>query len=220
MREDRTTKDQTREDATDEGKSKEVKTKRKRKTYPKHVFCIEGDWFADFNRTATVRPVLELLRINAGVNYIYRDCSTLEEMLFLIDKWRQKGHAAYKILYLAFHGSKGVLLIDSRHQLTLQELGERLEGRCRGRIIYFGACSVLAAPTRSIKKFLRMTGAKGVCGYTHDVDWMKSAALDLLAINELQQFSMTQPGLAAVEKSIAKGAKVLSEQLGFRMVYS
>ena len=190
------------------------------KKYPKHIFCIEGDWHANLNQTATVRPVLELLEINAGVRFIYRDCSTIEEMEFLIDKWRQKGYAPYKILYLAFHGCERTILIDRRHRMTLEELGERLGQKCHGRLIYFGACSVLAVPKRAIKKFLKVSGAKAVCGYTTDVDWMKSAALDLIAIDELQKFSMTHRGLAAAEKSINKSTRVLSGKLGFRMVYT
>lgn len=191
---------------------------KKEKKYPKHIFCIEGDWEADLNRTATVQPVLRLLDINAGVKFIYRDCSTIEEMEYLIDKWRQKGYAPYKILYLAFHGSKQEILIDSRHKMTLEQLGERLACRCQSRLIYFGACSVLNVDTRVIKRFLEATKAKAVCGYTTDVDWMKSTALDLIAISELQKFSMTHRGLVAAEKSIEKSAKVLSGQLGFRMV--
>jgi hypothetical protein len=192
----------------------------KKKAYPKHIFCIEGDWDDNLNRTATVRPVLELLKVNAGVNYIYRDCSTLEEMQFLIEKWRQKSYAAYKILYLAFHGCERMLLIDHRHHLTLEQLGEQLAGRCQGRLIYFGACSVLAVGRRSVRRFLHASGAKAVCGYATDVEWMKSAALDLIAMSELQKFSMTHQGLAAAEASIKKSTRVLWGELGFRMVYS
>jgi len=190
------------------------------KRYPKHIFCIEGDWDENLNRTATVRPVLELLQINAGVRFIYRDCSTIEEMEFLIEKWRQKGYAPYKILYLAFHGCEQTLLIDARHRMTLEELGERLDGKCQGRLIYFGACSVLSADMRTIRAFLRASGAKAVCGYKTDVDWMKSTALDLIAISELQKYSMTHQGLTAAERSIVKSTRVLSGQLGFRMLYS
>jgi hypothetical protein len=193
---------------------------KKKKTFPKHIFCIEGDWDANLNQTASVRPVLKLLELNAGVKYIYRDCSTLEEMEFLIEKWRQKGYDAYKILYLAFHGCEQTLLIDSRHRMSLEELGEKLGGKCHGRLVYFGACSVLDVDARVIKRFLAKSAAKAVCGYTTDVDWMKSTALDLIAMSELQKFSMTHRGLAAAEKSIRKSTRVLSGQLGFRMVYS
>ncbi len=48
---------------------------------------------------------------------------------------------------------------------------------------------------------------------------MKSTALDLIAINEMQKFSMTHRGLVAAERSIRVNTRALSGQLGFRMVY-
>ncbi len=189
------------------------------KEYPKYVFCIEGNWNDMLSRKTTVLPVLELLEINAGVQFIYRDCSTVEEMEFLVDKWKQRGYARYRILYLAFHGAPGELMINRRHRMTLEELGDRLDHRCHRRLVYFGSCSVLRIDERTIERFLEASGAKAVCGYTTDVDWMKSAALDLIAMTELQQFSLTRQGLAAAERSIRKSTRVLSGELGFRMVY-
>ncbi len=187
--------------------------------YPKRVFCIEGNWEEKLSRNATVKPVLELLRINADVKYIYRDCSTTAEMQYLIDKWQQKGYAEYQILYLAFHGRPGELILDSRTTVSLEELGDIITLKPRQRVVYFGACSVLRGDARPIKAFLRKSGAKAVCGYTTDADWMKSTALDLIAINELQKFSTTRHGLEAVESSIRENTRALSGQLGFRMVY-
>jgi hypothetical protein len=187
--------------------------------YPKRVFCIEGNWEEKLSRHATVKPVLELLRINADVKYIYRDCSTTAEMQYLIDKWQQKGYAEYQILYLAFHGRPGELILDSRTTVSLEELGDIITLKPRQRVVYFGACSVLRGDARPIKAFLRKSGAKAVCGYTTDADWMKSTALDLIAINELQHFSTTRHGLEAAESSIRENTRALSGQLGFRMVY-
>ncbi|MBN2538134.1 hypothetical protein JXB37_07665 [candidate division WOR-3 bacterium] len=191
----------------------------KKKVFPKRVFCIEGNWEDSLRGSASVRPVLELLDLNAGVKFIYRDCSTLEELEFLMDKWRQRGYRDYRILYLAFHGTCGEIVISPRARMTLEDLGARLGGRCRNRLVYFGACSVLDLDRRFINRFLVSSGAKAVCGYKTDVDWIKSTALDLVAINELQKYSMTRAGLAAAEKAIRKSTRALSGELGFRMVY-
>jgi hypothetical protein len=187
--------------------------------YPKRVFCIEGNWEEKLSRKATVKPVLELLSINADVPYIYRDCSTRAEMEYLVEKWQQKGYAEYQILYLAFHGRPGELIIDNRTTVSLEELGEIISLKPRQRLVYFGACSVLQGSVRPIKSFLRKSGTRAVCGYTTDADWMKSTALDLIAINELQKFSTTRHGLEAVERSIRLNTRALSGRLGFRMVY-
>ncbi len=189
------------------------------KKYPKHVFCIEGNWEEKLTHYATVKPVLELLEINAGVKFIYRDCSTKAEMLYLIEKWQQKAYADYKILYLAFHGRPGELVIDNHTAVSLVELGDLFNLRPQQRLVYFGACSVLKGDERVIKTFLKKSGARAACGYETDVDWMKSTALDLIAINEMQRFSMTHRGLAAAEGAILENTRALSGHLGFRMVY-
>jgi hypothetical protein len=193
--------------------------KKRKKTYPKHVFCIEGNWEERLSGTITVRPVLELLHLNAGVRFIYRDCSTKAEMEYFVRKWQQQGYADYGILYLAFHGSPGELVIDGNTSMSLVELGDLIDFRPRQRLVYFGACSVLKGDERPIKTFLKRSGVRAVCGYETDVDWMKSAALDLIAVNELQRFSTTHRGLAAAERSIHESTRALSGKLGFRMVY-
>ena len=183
-----------------------------------YIFCIEGNWEARLSGRATVRPVLDLLEANAGVRYIYRDCSTHEELDFLLDKWRQKGYADYRILYLAFHGYPGEILISSGVRVTLEQLGERLCCRTGQRLVYFGACSVLRVDRRRVKRLLRRAGIKAACGYTNDVDWIPSTALDLLALDTLSRFSITERGLAASERRILENARRLTGRLGFRMV--
>jgi hypothetical protein len=184
----------------------------------KHIFCIEGNWDSSLAQPTTVRPVLELLEVNAGVKYIYRDCSTRNELDFLLDKWRQKGYGDYKILYLAFHGEPGRIIIDNRNTVSLDELAEKMPCRTSRRLVYFGACSVMRVDKRVIRRFIRSAGVRAACGYTTDVDWIPSTALDLIAMNELQRFSFTRPGLQAAEKSIRENTRRLAGRLGFRMV--
>lgn len=187
--------------------------------HPKRIFCLEGNWDNNLAVNASVRPVLELLELNAGIKFIYRDCSTLEEIEFLIDKWRQRRYAQYRLLYLAFHGRAGEIVISNKACLSLEQLGERLGGRCRNRLVYFGACSVLDVPMDRVRRFLNASGAKAVCGYNTEIDWMKATALDLIAMRELQNFSLTRAGLAAAERAIRHSTRALSGELGFRMVY-
>jgi hypothetical protein len=184
----------------------------------KKIFCIEGNWNPRLSDRASVRPVLELLEINSDVGYIYKDCSTEEELYYLLERWQQKSYADYKILYMAFHGEPGRILIDTRHKIGLDQLGKHLCCRTHRRIIYFGACSVMRIDKRVIKRFMTAAGIKAVCGYTTDVDWIPSTALDLIAMNELQRFSTTRQGMEAAEKSIRTNTRRLAGRLGFRMV--
>ena len=61
-----------------------------RKNYQtKGIFCLEGSWDNDLQKPSTIRPILELLRMNYKIDYIYRDCATKEELEFYLKKWTQ-----------------------------------------------------------------------------------------------------------------------------------
>ena len=82
--------------------------------------------------------------------------------------------------------------------LTLDDLGARLGGRCKGRVIHFGSCGTAAAHGRDLKKFLARTEALAVCGYREDIHWLESAAFDMLVLGRLQDASFVQ--VSSVEK--------------------
>jgi len=184
----------------------------------KHIFCIEGNWDVDLSVRSSVRPMLELLEATEDVKFVYRDCSTIPEFEFLVKKWRQKGYAAYRILYLAFHGYEGRLSIYGSKEMSLGDLAELLEYRCYGRVIYLGACSVLNLARSDITEFLDRTGAQAVCGYTEAVDWTKSTALDLIVMSILQERAFDRAGLLVARKRIHAAAGRLVSSLGFKMV--
>ena len=57
--------------------------------------------------------------------------------------------------------------------------GARL-GRADLRDSFFDTCKTLKVRDTRIKKFLSDTGAKAVIGYTKDVEWIASAAFELM----------------------------------------
>jgi hypothetical protein len=57
---------------------------------------------------------------------------------------------------------------------------------------------------RKLKKILVKTEALAICGYRNDVDWMKSAAFELLVLNEMQQNSLTVQGMKAIRRRIVR----------------
>ena len=63
---------------------------------------------------------------------------------------------------------------------------ERLDGGCRGRVVHLGSCGTVDVHGRELKKFLGRTGALAVCGFREDVDWLESAAFDMLVLGRLQ----------------------------------
>ena len=190
----------------------------------KGIFCLEGDWWGKLHRGSSVEPILELLRQwdPYYVRYVRRDVATRSEFEYYISRWAQKSMAAYPILYLAFHGkSSEVTIGDQRlaeNRITVAELGDMLEGRCHGRMIYFGSCDTLDLHGNSIQAFLRKTGAIAVCGYRRDVEWLEATAFELVVMAAMQIHSMTRQGAGAMQRRITARAGELARALRFHMV--
>jgi hypothetical protein len=186
----------------------------------KGVFCLEGEWENALEAPSSVKPVLVLLKKSSQytVPYIRRDIGTMAEFEFYVDKALQARYSEYPILYLAFHGAKGRILVGDRRKaeskVTLEVLEELLANRCKGRIIYFGACDTMGVHGSNLNRFLKKTGALAVCGYTKTVDWIRSAAFDLLVLDAMQRFSFTRRGAVAMEKQIMHDAPHLRGSLG------
>ena len=189
----------------------------------KGVFCLEGLWKNDLRTPSTVQPLLAFLKQNTEIPYIYRDCGTLSEFEFYISKFSQSQYKSYPILYLAFHGKPGKILLSGRQEYQITAIGEFLNGKCRGRIILIGSCSVLDIDKRILKTFLRKSGALAVLGYTNDVHWMRSSAFEMLILSELQENTFNGNGIKAIVKKCSRLAKAFKHQdknknIEFRMV--
>lgn len=183
---------------------------RKRKQI-KGIFCVEGLWDLDLRDTSTVRPLLDLLLMNAGVQYIHREYATREEFELYVSKWTLKRYAAYPILYLASHGAESGIDIGGE-LYPLDELGALLEGKCANRAILFASCSTLNIQKRHLRNFLERTEALAVAGYKVDVGWMRATAFELLLLYNMQLGEFSGRGVEAIEKkalSVARGFKEL-----------
>ena len=196
----------------------------KKKAQKKGVFCLEGPWFGVKDRTS-MEPVVRLLETlkDYKVPYLRFDVGTREEFDFYLEKWAGASfRETHPILHLALHGERGEILVGEGRNtsVTLDDLAERLEGRCKGRVIHFGSCETAAAHGRELKKFLARTEALAVCGYREEVNWLESAAFDMLVLGGLQDASFLQ--VSSVEKfdrELKSTASGLYKKLGFRMLY-
>ncbi|MFD2082897.1 DUF6642 family protein [Actinopolymorpha cephalotaxi] len=180
---------------------------------PRGVFCLEGQWDENLTDTSSVRPALELLERLGYIQFIHKDVATVAELDYFLDSWAKKAYSDFEVGYFAMHGESGRLKLSSRQIVPLHHIGQRLEGKCGGRRLYFGSCSVMSASDTLLKDFLKLTGAELICGYTKDVDWLDTAAFDVAFLGHLasgaQKDLLTTPHWSAVTR-----------KLGFRILYS
>lgn len=132
-------------------------------------------------------PTLEMLERLRLAQFVHRDVGTEEELYHYLAKWAQRGYGVYEVLYFAFHGVRGGIRVG-QGTVPLADLADHMQGKAAGRLIYFGSCSVMRDRT-AVAAFHKQTGAKAICGYSKDVDWVEAAAFDLLLLS-----SLVEPG--------------------------
>lgn len=152
---------------------------------PPGIFCLEGQWGDLLTDKTSTRHLLDCLQSARIASTIYFDVHTTEELFHLLDKWTQKRYSAYPVCWLAFHGYEGGIWIGNSKCVDLADLSHRYPGRFAGRVIYFGSCSTMQTDRDDLRSFCKITGARAVCGYTRDVDWLEAAAFELLLLYEL-----------------------------------
>ena len=188
------------------------------------IFCLEGDWWNDFNRKSTVKPVLKLLSqgTDGPVDFVHRDVATREELAHYLSRWAQRGMKRYPILYLAFHGEPNTLFVgDQRrkgHAVTLDELADLLGNKLAGRIVHFGSCSTLGLDKRHVTRFLKKTNALAATGFRTDVPWLKSSAFEVLMFEALLRHKLTPAGARKMDRELAREVGYLRREFKFRMV--
>jgi len=185
----------------------------------KGIYCIEGLWDDNIRDKSTILPILDLLDKRGYCDYIYHDSATIAELEFYLKKWKVKTiNKKFPILYLAFHGDKGSILINNKEEYSLEQLALFLKDKCVGKVIYFGSCSTLRMDKRLIKSFLDKTGAIAVIGYKKDIDWIQSTACDLFVFEALQQERLDNRGIKKIYDNIKSDYGNLHKILNLRIV--
>jgi len=189
------------------------------------IFCLEGDWWGNPTKQTSVEPALTLLRNTEGfeIPYKHRNVSTRTEFEHHLEKWQQANHDGLPILYLAFHGEEGELIVggDARRndaRVNLDWLEERVNVTGQNRMMYLGTCSTLAIHGTRINRFLENTGLSAICGYEGPVDWMQSTVFDLLLLASLCRLATVTPmRIWNAYEATLKLVSPLAKQLRFRM---
>ena len=154
-----------------------------RRTHPMpQIYCIEGDWGFDPGSSASVRLFLELIAsIDEHGGMVHRTAVTRGEFTHHLERWLKLSASDYPLLYLGTHGTEATISLGV-DDISLDELADLLGDRAAGRIIHFGSCSVLNLPENDLKTFCSSTGVAAITGYSESVDWLPSAACDMLLL--------------------------------------
>lgn len=188
----------------------------RKKGQTKGIFCIEGLWDPDLRVSSSVQPLLDMLNLNALIDYIHVDTATHEEFEVYVKKWMQKRYDRYPILYIASHGTANGIEL-SGDEYSLDALSELMADKCANRFIMFSSCSTLRIGKRVLRRFLRRTGALAVCGYRVDVNWLRSTAFELLLLSQIQKHEFSGRGAAAIEREATELARSFRD-LNFSIV--
>jgi hypothetical protein len=174
----------------------------------RNIACLESLWNNKTEDRLNVIPLLDVISKQWGAKVSHFTCNTREELNYDL---RLVCKRNYGVLYLAFHGLPGRIRLH-KDTLTLSEIAETMKHKFKGWIVHFGSCSTIRSP-RAVTNFLETTGATIVTGFTRDVDWIESAALELMLFQNFQKFA--SPKVAC--KNLIQKHPGLSESTGFRV---
>jgi hypothetical protein len=188
----------------------------------KGVFCLEGEWTGSLENHSSLEPMLEIIRNQQrNFSYIHRPVLNKVQFRSYLSQWVRCYRQKYPILYLACHGEPGTLFLRSsmrRPGIPLDFVEQLLADKCKGCVIYFGACSAFDLEGQRIARFRRNTKALAVCGYRNDAEWTVATAFELMFLTAMQANPMTIAGMRAVQKTVRTSASCLVENLGFDML--
>jgi hypothetical protein len=119
--------------------------------------------------------MLDLLANEYKIKHVRFSCGTRAEFTHRLKRSRKHG---FDTLYLSFHGKKNHITLEDGH-ISLEEIAEIMKHRFADWHIHFGSCSTFKFNGASVRKFKRSTQAYMVTGYTKDVYWMDSVALEM-----------------------------------------
>ena len=160
---------------------------------PRGVLCLEGAWDDDLRDRSSVLPALQTLESLGYTSFIHRTASTRAALFDYLERARDADlYSHFEVLQLACHGERGQLLLSDGEAVELAELAEALRAITDHRriaAVYFGSCLTMGATDVQLEEFRRVSRVSHVIGYTEEVDWLESAAFELMVLGALTSYS-------------------------------
>jgi hypothetical protein len=170
------------------------------KTYEKNIVCLESLWGGNIEERLSVAPLIEFIAKLNEVKFIHLTCNTMGEFKFNLREvcncGRKRGPG---ILYLAFHGLSGKILLPDGDMLNLEELAGLMGDKFKDWVVHFGSCSTLSTKESRLRGFFRSTKVALLVGYRRKVDWTESTSLDLILLDWIENYKRMGPMRKMVE---------------------
>lgn len=178
------------------------------------IFCLETEWdqtVQDLKRKPTVLSLLEFMEGALKVPHVFRQVATREDFRYYIRHLQQAAYTAYDIVYLCFHGAKGLIMFADQTNYSLEELADNYPDIFKGRTVIFDSCSTLRLSQDSVGDFKKATGARLIVGYGRKVAFAKSFVFELWLLNTLAEHPDfgAQRLMALAEKEMPEHVKSL-----------
>jgi hypothetical protein len=108
--------------------------------YKKNIACLESLWDPNIENRLTVVPILELSSKISDLKFIHLTCNTVEELKYNLNILkRRKG---YGILYLAFHGCPGEIILG-KSSIDIENLAAFMGRGFMNWVVHFGSCETI-----------------------------------------------------------------------------
>lgn len=161
------------------------------------IICFETGEFAKYNTADQFKaqPLLEFMKQQMHVDYIYRQIATRQELEYYLQKIGEKHYQnKFGIIYFSFHGTPGHLCLsqNGKNDLSFDDIAEMVAPyqSFSGRHIHFSSCETLNYEEEKIKNFKRNTGAKTISGYTKTVDSNPAFINELAYFHQITNYSL------------------------------
>ena len=156
-----------------------------------------------------MQPIIDVVSKIYNVKVTYLSCNTREEFEFNLKMIRRRRNSC--VLYLGFHGERDCISLPGGNSLTLGDLADLMGNRFKNWVVHFGSCSTCNVDEERLGEFRASTGVAAITGYTKDIGWIDSAALDMILLCWLQEYK----DMSAMRKRIEKDYPDFVERLGF-----
>ena len=173
----------------------------------RNIACLESLWDDKTENRLNVIPLLEVISRSWGIKFSHLTCNTTEELNYNLHLLRKRN---YGILYLAFHGSPGKIHLHSGDEVSLAALSEMMGDKFIDWIVHFGSCGTLRRQN-DVYNFIDSTQISIATGFTRSVDWIESAAFELMLFQNFQSYK--SPKVAC--KALLQKHQSLAEITGF-----